>query len=192
MLRNLRKIIKNQGGFTLMEMVIGVALIGIIGGAIATSITQVFTGSNTSSNQMTAINNVRNAGDWIIRDAQQARAWDSPNIRDPLLTGLPMEMFWYEYNPNFPTEEWHKITYSINTTNLTRVEDIGTRIDGVWAVVTSGQPVIVAQNITAATRTFVSTDDINILKVTIISTVGAGSYRATEIRTFEIRMRPQR
>jgi len=177
-----------------VEMVIGVAIIGIIGVAIATSVTQVFSGSRTSSNQMTAINNVRNAGDWIVRDAEEAQAVNSPNIGAGVLGPSPDAIIldWVN-NYSSPTHTY-EVSYTINGTNLVRTETV----DGV-----AGNPVIVAQNITSVTRTFnkckMSNDPtpiclqvINALTINITATVGSGAHPATEKRTFEIQMRPAR
>jgi type II secretory pathway pseudopilin PulG len=190
MWRNIQQIVNNQGGFTVMEIVIGVAIIGIIGGAIATSVTQVFSGSNISSNEMTAVNNVRNAGDWITRDAQQAQIWKC-TIGSGVLLASPDKIYlhWFEYND---TE--HEVEYTLAGTDLKRVETI----DGV-----TGIPVIIARNIMAVTRKLdeclwsadvppVCLQERDILEVTITASVGTGKYQETETRTFEILMRPQR
>jgi prepilin-type N-terminal cleavage/methylation domain-containing protein len=197
MWRSFRRIIGKQGGFTAVEMLIGVAIIGIIGAAIATSVTQVFSGSNTSSNQMTAINNVRNAGDWIVRDAEQAQASMSTSIGSGVL-GLAsadsIQLAWV--NKYSTPNHTYIVSYTIpdGTTDLVRTETV----DGV-----AGNPVVVARNITQVSRTFEkckwSTDPnpvcllvINTLTIDITSTVGPSGHAAMELRTFKIQMRPAR
>ena len=69
----LNKLRENQHGFTLVEMIIVVALIGIIALAATIAIHQVLTGTTLSNDLNTAVNQVRNAGHWISRDAQMAK-----------------------------------------------------------------------------------------------------------------------
>lgn len=69
----LRRLDRNQKGFTLIELLLVIALTGIIGTAAAMSIHQILTGTVLSNDQNTAINQVRNAGYWISRDALMAK-----------------------------------------------------------------------------------------------------------------------
>ena len=206
-----KRLIKKQRGFTAVELLIGVALIGIIGGAIATTVAQTFSGSSLSSIQMTAINNVRNAGDWITRDAQQAQAWKSSLVPEDTtsgdwinLTAPPdgIKFVWYEYDPNtYPsitTEITVTYTIAAGSTNLTRAESSRTKVGGVWSASSNSQSIQVARNIKQVRRAFIFMDaageyaDTNFLKVEITSIVTTGNKSAEETRIFEIRMRPQR
>lgn len=204
MWQNIKRIFRKQQGFTAVEVLIGIAIIGIIGSAIATSVAQTITGSNTSNNQMTAINNVRNAIDWITRDAQMARVKESV-IGSGALGASPDEikLIWYEYYPTYPTKKWYRVIYTINGTELYRAEDVGVLdINGVWTSTTAGSPIIVAQNITGVTRQFteciwsgtpaICVQEVNSVSITVSSTVGSGPYQASESRTIEIRMRPSK
>lgn len=209
-----RKIInkvQNQSGFTVIEMLISVVIVGIVGGAIAMGVAQTFTGSTSSSTQMTAINNVKNAGDWIIRDAQQARGELSVLVPDGTSEGVLVELgdgdeitfIWYDYDPTYPFKSWTRVIYTIpaGTTDLQRTFDIGT-YDNTTGFTPSepsenvSQSIIVAQNITRVRRSFTTTnyiDDIAVfLTVEVTAEVGAGSSEREEIRTFEIRLRPKR
>ena len=183
-----------------MEMLIGVAILGIITAATATSVAQVFTGSRSSSNQMTAINNVRNAGDWIVRDAQQARAKESVIGSGMLTATAPppdneIKLIWYNYDPSYPTKKWYRVIYTIpaGTTDLQRTEDIGTYSNGVFVPTpNTSQTVIVARNVTSVTRSLDTTNSINVLTITITASAGPAASLKTETRTFEIKLRPQR
>jgi len=64
---------KNQRGVTLMGIIVAVAITGIIAGAATTTIFQVFSGNTRTSNHMTAVKQVQNAGYWISHDAQMAQ-----------------------------------------------------------------------------------------------------------------------
>ena len=64
---------KNQKGFTLIELMVAIAIAGLITGSITTAIFQIFDGNTRSSNHMTAIRQVQNAGDWITNDTLGAQ-----------------------------------------------------------------------------------------------------------------------
>ena len=198
-MRILNRINKRQSGFTAVELLIGVALIGIIGGAIATTVAQTFSGSSLSSQQMTAINNVKNAVDWITRDTEQARPKESAPGSGELFAATPPDdtitLIWYDYT-NYPTKQWYRVTYTIpsGTKNLQRTLDVGDYSTGTW---TSGQPIIVAQNITSVTRQFndcvwsaepnpICLKVVKTLTISITSTVDT----VEEKRTLEIVFRP--
>ncbi|MFC1875299.1 type II secretion system protein J [Chloroflexota bacterium] len=72
MFRKLVKISKNQRGFTILELLIAVAITGLIIGGIALTIIQLFEGHAQSSGEMTALRQVQNAGYHISRDVQHA------------------------------------------------------------------------------------------------------------------------
>jgi hypothetical protein len=156
---------------------------------------------------MTAINNVKNAGDWLTRDAEQARPKESiPGSVELLSTAIPpndkMTLIWYDYkNDNYSIKEWYRVIYTIpsGTTNLQRTFEIGTYSSGSFTPDPNqpSQSIIVARNITGVTRQFkdcvwssdpnpICQQVINALTITITSTVGS----VTERRTFEIEFRP--
>jgi prepilin-type N-terminal cleavage/methylation domain-containing protein len=79
---------KNQKGFTLVELIIVVALIGMISAAATTAIHQVLTGTALSNDLNTAVNQIHNAGHWISQDVQMAKPGsdtivDSSQLDDP-------------------------------------------------------------------------------------------------------------
>ncbi|MBA7659918.1 hypothetical protein ES703_67912 [subsurface metagenome] len=63
---------QGEGGFTLIEMVMVIAIAALIAGAAAMVTFQIVKGTERSNDHMTAINQVQNAGYWISRDAQMA------------------------------------------------------------------------------------------------------------------------
>jgi prepilin-type N-terminal cleavage/methylation domain-containing protein len=72
---NIDKIYKKQKGFTLVEVLIGLAVAGAIVAAAAGGVTHVFKGSPESNNRMQAINSVQNASQWITQDARNAEQY---------------------------------------------------------------------------------------------------------------------
>ncbi len=63
---------KRQAGFTLLELIIalavGVIILAILGGALY----QILAGSSSSTNNMMAIRQVQNVGYWVSMDVQQS------------------------------------------------------------------------------------------------------------------------
>ena len=70
---------KYEKGFTLLELIIAMAIGVIIIGAMGGALYQILAASNSSSNNMMAIRQVQNAGYWIGRDVQES----SPDYVEP-------------------------------------------------------------------------------------------------------------
>jgi len=64
---------RGEKGFTLIELLIGVAITGVIIGALAMTTMTVLTNPERSTDQNVVLQEVRNAGYWISRDVQMAR-----------------------------------------------------------------------------------------------------------------------
>lgn len=166
-MRNILKIISKQKGFTLIEIVIGVALLSIVGAAIAAGLTQTFAGSALSSNRMTAVNNVRDAGDWISQDAKMSI---TISITDDCPT-----FNWTYYDPISMTPPLpYSVVYTTSGTSLIRTYII----DGV-----TQSEIVVASNVSieSGSTTFAA----NTFSITLTSTVGS----VQESRTFKISLR---
>ena len=102
MLTNLLKE-RNNRGYTLVEMLIAIAIVAIITSSISAAIMQSISVSAANKNSMQAIKQVENALHWIDRDAQQA--WAS----EDLLTS-PNTFHWID-NTQLPVQE-HLVTYN--------------------------------------------------------------------------------
>ncbi len=64
---------KSQKGITMLELLMAFAVTGIITGGITATLYQMVIGSARTSNHMTAVKQVQNAGYWVSRDAQAAQ-----------------------------------------------------------------------------------------------------------------------
>jgi len=102
-----------QKGFTLIEVIIAIALTSIITGGITMTIFQVFDGYIRTSNHMIAIRQVQNAGYWISHDAQMAQIIEPAVDPDP--DGFPLTLTWAEWKNTV-----NQVTYTIVDSELKR------------------------------------------------------------------------
>jgi len=104
---------KNERGFTLVELIIAIAITAIITTGVTMTIFQVFTGNARSSNHMIAVRQVQNAGYWVSHDAQMAQLVVTTGV-----SGFPLILTWTDWDG---TE--HQVTYDIvNGDELKRSE----------------------------------------------------------------------
>jgi prepilin-type N-terminal cleavage/methylation domain-containing protein len=162
----MRKLYKSQKGFTLIEMLVVLVLIGIITGGITAAISQVLTINTRASNHMIAVRQVQQAGKEVSKDTLQAQ-----NVT-------------YSENPFLLTLAWtdwddvdNAVNYTIEDNKLQRSHNI----DGVRAIAQYIDPDQTSCSWNNATR---------VLTFTVTATVGSGPYEAIETRIYEIEPRP--
>ncbi|MCX6011632.1 MAG: prepilin-type N-terminal cleavage/methylation domain-containing protein [Chloroflexi bacterium] len=178
MMQRLRKIIKNQVGFTLIELMIALAITGIVTGACTMLIFQVFDGEARSNNHMDAISRVQNVGRQVSRDAGMAQRVEETNDED----GFPLYLSWTEWEDN----ETHEVVYSIEDNKLIREysSDEGD-------VTYTFEYIISIDPDTGELKTFCERDPTtNQLTFTLTATAGAGSQRISETREYKTVPRP--
>jgi len=93
---------KDERGFTLVELVIATAISGIIIGVLGTSVYQILTVTDYGNDKLTAMHELQNAAHWFNFDTQQASAATGDS---QLVLTLPDDS---------------SITYSLSGTNLQR------------------------------------------------------------------------
>ncbi len=102
---------KNQRGFTLIEILVALAITGLITGGITGTIFQVINGSARSSNHMTAVRQVQNAGYWLSHDGKMAQIVElaeGPLEENPVGTKFPLKLTWTDWDG---TE--HQVIYTL-------------------------------------------------------------------------------
>lgn len=78
---------RGEKGFALLELVVGVAIMGIIAMPLAMLTMTLLTNPERSNDNNIVLQQVRNAGTWISRDVQMSR---SVNATDP--DGFPLTL----------------------------------------------------------------------------------------------------
>jgi prepilin-type N-terminal cleavage/methylation domain-containing protein len=165
MLKLHQRIGHNQKGFTMVELLMAMAVSGIIAAAAVTTISQVFHLNARTSNHMIAVRQVQSVGYWVSHDAQMAQIVTPAGNFDLATDDLVLS--WTEWNGT-----QRQVTYRLADGDLTRNY--------------SGNSVTIGQHIESATGTFAS----NKLTFTITATVGSGSRAESETRKYEVYPRP--
>ena len=162
----LRFIHKDQRGFSLIEMLVVVVLIGLISTGITAAIIQVLNINTRASNHMIAVRQVQQAGKEVSKDTLQAQ-----NVTPGGVSGFPLTLAWTDWESLS-----NQVTYTITSDNeLQRSHNV----DGVR---------VIAKYIDSDQTSFVPAGDAFIFTVT--ATVGNGQYEAIETRDYQIEPRP--
>jgi len=81
----------SQSGLTLVELIIALAIIGLIAGVTVMAIHQLLTASRQANDQQYAVSQLRQAEHWMTRDALMAHTV----VPDSLVpTGFPVVLSW--------------------------------------------------------------------------------------------------
>jgi prepilin-type N-terminal cleavage/methylation domain-containing protein len=160
--------IKKQLGFTLIELTIALALTGLVGTAIASTVFQVYGIHAQTMASVMAQDQVGFASNWINSDAQMAQDIVRGSASG---TGLPVSFKWEIWD----TQHEFVVTYSINSDNELKRRKIEYDENG---LIISDSTTTAARYLnTASDKTFCNADslDANIFRFQVTATVG--TYR---------------
>lgn len=168
---------------TLVEIMIGLAIMGLLAAGISQAIYQVVTINASGNARMNAMKQVEYAIDFLRQDAVMAQNI-TPQVEpdsDAVLDGFPLEFAWTEWGTDMKIE----VTYVLNGTDLERhlKEITGLNPPAL------GIPEVVAKNVVyieMLNRTGYTGGEI---RIKIVSRV-PGLRAAEESRTFDILPRP--
>lgn len=164
MMKRLKSMVKSQVGLTLIELLIALAITGIITGT-ATMITfQVFDGEARANNHLDALSRVQNAGREISRDGGMAQIVEWPE-------GYIIRLTWYGWED----EQTHQVDYSLEDNELKREYYINGSLDSEYIF----EYVFCELDPEAEGIAFILT-----------ATVGAGSQQVSEARVYNVTPRP--
>jgi len=175
---------KNQRGFTLIEVLIAVAIGGAIAGAGSMATRQVITETVRNNNHEIAVRQVQNAGHWVTRDTQMAQ---SVLVGDE--DGFPLTLTWQDWDEDEEDEidpDEYQVVYSLEEVagvlKLKR-EHYTNRVD---ESTLPDATTYVAKYIDSD-QTSCDFEDPPMLAFTVTATVGGGSLQdGSETRLYEI------
>jgi prepilin-type N-terminal cleavage/methylation domain-containing protein len=179
-LRRLGLLNKNQRGFTLIEMLIVLAISGIVTGTTTMTIFQVLDGNVRTNNHMEAISHVQNAGYQVSIDAEQAQT--VVRTEDP--DGFPLTLTWTDWENN----DQYQAIYSITNNKLQRQyykngNLIGTPYEFEYIFNTDPDD---PEEVPITYCTLIN----NTLSCTLTAIAGGGSQKQIETRVYEVIPRP--
>ena len=167
---NMKRLHKDQRGFSIIELLVLIVLTGLITTAVTTTFFQVFNINARTANHMSALSQVQQAGKLVSEDILEAQEIDdSPTGGEFLILG-------------WNSTGIHEIIYTLEDGELWRSESI----DGGGPTVTR-----VAEYISSnPTETYCNRDgEVVIFKVT--ATVGEGTvHEESEQRLYRVQPRP--
>jgi prepilin-type N-terminal cleavage/methylation domain-containing protein len=105
-----KRLFGEQAGYTLIEMVMVIAILGILSMAVNQAIVHTVRISSHGTDSMTAISQLENAFRWVNIDVQQSQI-----IEPEMGNGFPLSLSWVGWNGAI-----HAVTYTVQDGELTR------------------------------------------------------------------------
>ena len=164
---------RDQSGFTLIEMVVTLAITGFIAIGVAVANAQVLNQTSENNDYTTASRQAMNAVYWISRDAQMAQVISG-------VSGFPqtanLSMAWIDWSNSS-----HNATYSLNNGQLQRTYTV----DG------GNTETLIAEYINSSDNKTYCTSENGTLTLTVTSSVGEGSKIIDVTRVRGMTARPK-
>jgi prepilin-type N-terminal cleavage/methylation domain-containing protein len=159
-----------QTGFTLIEMIVVLAITGFIGAAAATAAALVYREGSRNSDYTAASQQAMNAVYWISRDALMAQTVTTNGI------DFPLTLVWKGWDSSS-----NNVTYKIENNALKRSYSINGA---------APQETLIAQYINGGSGNTICSFNGTVLTVTITATVGTGTRAVTVTKEGKIAPRP--
>jgi prepilin-type N-terminal cleavage/methylation domain-containing protein len=181
MVTRLSRFNQRASGFTIIEVIISIAIVGIISVAVASTIGMLYRVNASSLNRANAIRQVQNAGMWVTQDIQSAQTITIGGTH-------VLEALWTDWDGTK-----YKVDYdygSVVTTDLARKYYVKLTTDAGFSATPTSQ-IIVAHFIDHANTNFIQSGSVYNLTITAkITGLSANGQAVSETRTYEILPRP--
>ncbi len=174
-----------QKGFTIVELLVSIGIIGVIAPLLAVGLFQILTFTERGRAGFAAQADTRTAAGWMSQDLVMA-AEHNLGTEDEPNTAL---RFFCGVNPDteeLPLFEWtdmfddrmadHSVSYCLDGTELKRTDE-------------QGSTIVIARNIQQFTMS-ASSPEKGVITVQITSSPTKNRFGVTDSKTFEVVMRP--
>jgi prepilin-type N-terminal cleavage/methylation domain-containing protein len=178
MLPRLEFVHSNQKGFTLLELIIAIAIAGLITAGITVAIMQILTINHRASNHMIAVRQVQQAGKEVSKDTLQAQ----PNKIDDDPDDPPDAFLVLNWTDSEGGN--HTVVYTLQTMASSPALSMLARNHTIDGTAQTTAPPVVAEYIDPNQTSCNWTG--NVLVFTVTAALGTES----ETRTYEIEPRP--
>jgi prepilin-type N-terminal cleavage/methylation domain-containing protein len=168
MRQKIRSIIRGASGFTLIEMIISLAIFGMMSVGITSLICQTVTGTQRDQLHLNVIQQVDNAGYWLSRDVAMAE-----NISVGSGAGFPIQLTWNTWGG-----DQYLVSFSLTNGSIER------------SLVKNGNAAgqtVVAQSINSDPGLTNCSYSNGMLSLQVTATLGTVS----ETRNYQIKARPE-
>lgn len=171
-LQKIKSVLKNQKGFTLIEVIAVLAISGLIGAGVTMATVQMISQGGKNTDYTAASRHTQNAIHWISRDTHMAQVID-PNGA----SGFPLNLSWVEWDNSS-----HQVVFSFDGDELKRTYSV----DG-----GESSETLVARYINQETEMTNCVSDNGVLSLTMTATVGTGenAVSVTKVRDITCRTR---
>jgi prepilin-type N-terminal cleavage/methylation domain-containing protein len=166
-----RQFHSNRAGFTLIEAIVSLCILGVIGLGASMATNQVLSQTSRNNNFVTADRQTLNALHWISCDTQMAQS-----LQPYGPSGFPLTLEWVEWDNTS-----HEVIYSIQSNQLKRSSSVN-----------GGPPVtsLIANYINPATDLTNCVSSNGVLTLTVTGSVGQGAEIIHVTKVREITSRP--
>ena len=164
--------IRKEDGYSLISILIALAIMAIITTGIMTVIYQIYNVSSDRTTHMIAIREVQNAGRWFTIDGQKAVTIEP--AQDP--DGFPLTISWDD-----PADNQHEVVYTLSLDNKLQRQHYTNRTINPDPDATA----LIALNIDPSNTSCIVTEN-NELVANVTAVVNIDPVTYTETRTYRI------